>query len=130
MSGDKDDLITEALETFEGHERKKRKKLFLQLLLGEQRIISNEIWNVYKGSDMGLLHSGDLAAFAYQSRVERGWAAWPLMKEAHGIFKILRFRDDSLVLVSEKETSYRYGRDMINRAGYFIATCEKQLRQH
>ena len=77
MSGNKDDLIADALETFEGDESRLMKE-GLYLLLGEQWIMSNEfpdqIWKVCKGSGMGLLHSGDVADLAYYNRAQRGWA--------------------------------------------------------
>ena len=60
MSGNKDDLIAGALETFEGDEKRLLKEV-MYLLLGEQWIMSHEflhqIWKVRKGSGMGLLHS-------------------------------------------------------------------------
>ena len=64
MGGNKDDLIANALERFEGVEGKLMKEAW-HLLLGKQWIMSNEfrdqIWKVCKGSGMGLLHSGDMA---------------------------------------------------------------------
>ena len=54
MSGDKDDLFMDALETFERNEKKLMRET-LRLLLWEQ--FSNEIWKLRNGSGMGLLHS-------------------------------------------------------------------------
>ena len=128
MSGNKDDLITDALATFEGDEKQLMKEA-LYLLLEEQWIMSNmfpdRIWKVCKGSGMGLLHSGDLADLAYYNRAERDWASCPAIMETYGIVKIWRFRDDILVLASERLKTHTYGRGMINKAGYFITKCEK-----
>ena len=74
---------------------------------------------------MGLLHSGDVADLAYYNRAERGWAACPVIKEMCGIVKIWRFRDEVLVLASERLKSHTNGRSMINRAGYFTTKCKK-----
>ena len=67
MSGNKDDLLADALETFEGDEKRLLKEA-MYLLLGEQWITSNEfpdrIWKVRRGSGMGLLCSGDVADLA------------------------------------------------------------------
>ena len=69
VSGNKDDLIADALETFDGDEKEAVEGEALYLLLGEQWIMSNEfpdqIWKVRKGSGMGLPHSGDVADLAY-----------------------------------------------------------------
>ena len=77
MSGNKDDLIAEALETFEGDEKRLLKEV-MYLLLGEQWIMSSEvpdqIWQVCRGSGVGLSHSGDVAHLAYNNRAERVWA--------------------------------------------------------
>ena len=45
--------------------------------------------------------------------------------EAKGIVKIWMFRDDILVLASERLKTHAYGRGMINRASFFITICEK-----
>ena len=45
--------------------------------------------------------------------------------DAYGIVKICRFRDDVLVLASERLKSHDYGRGMINRTFYFTTKCEK-----
>ena len=49
VSGNKDDVVADALETFEGDEKRLLKEV-MYLLLGEQRIMSNEfrdqIWRV------------------------------------------------------------------------------------
>ena len=128
MSGNKDDLIADALERFEGVDGKLMKEA-LHLLLEEQWIMSNEfpeqIWKVCKESGMGLLHSGDLADLAYYHRAERGWAACSVIMEAYGIVKIWMLRDDILVLAWERLKTHAYGRGMINRAGFFITICEK-----
>ena len=39
--------------------------------------------------------------------------------------KICRFRDDVLVLASERVQSHAYGRGMIVRTGYFITNYDK-----
>ena len=55
MSGNEGDLVAEALETFEGDEKRLSKEA-LFLLLGKQWVMSNEfpnqIWKVSKGSGM------------------------------------------------------------------------------
>ena len=48
-----------------------------------------------------------------------------VIMEAYGIVKIWRFRDDILVLASERLKTHAHGRGMINRASYFITKCEK-----
>ena len=85
----------------------------------------DRIWKVCKGSGMGLLHSGDLADLAYYNRAERNWATCPVTMKMYGIAKIWSFRDDILVLASERLKTHTYGRGMINRAGYFVTKCEK-----
>ena len=101
----------------------------MYLLLGDQWIMSNEvpdlIWQVCRGSGMGLLHPGDLADVAYYNGAEGGWAACPAIMEMCGIVKIWRFREDVLVLASERLKSHTYERGMINRAGCFITKCVK-----
>ena len=62
----------------------------------------DQIWKVRKRSGMGLLHSRDVADLANYNRAERGWAACPVILESYGIVKIWRFRDDVLVLASER----------------------------
>ena len=85
----------------------------------------DQIWKVCEGSGMGLLHSGDVADLAYYNRADRGWAACPVIMGAYGIVKIWRSRDDVLLLASERLKSLAYGPGVINRAGHFIAKCEK-----
>ena len=85
----------------------------------------DQIWKVCKGRCMGLLHAGDVADLAYYNGAERVWAACSVIMEAYGIMNIWRFRDDILVLASERFKTHAYGRGMINRAGYFITQCEK-----
>ena len=55
----------------------------------------------------------------------RGWAACPVIQEMCGIVKIWRFRDEVLVLASERLKSHTDGRSMINREGYFTTKCKK-----
>ena len=86
----------------------------------------DQIWKVRKRSGMGLLHSRDVADLANYNRAERGWAACLVILESYGIVKIGRFRDDVLVLASERLKSETYGRGMINRAGYFITKKRKE----
>ena len=47
--------------------------------------------------------------------------------DAYGIVKICRFRDDVLVLASERLKSHAYGRGMINRTFYFITNARKSV---
>ena len=51
------------------------------------------------------------------------WAACPVVMDAYGIVKIWSFRDDILVLASERFTSNANGRGLIQRASYFITKC-------
>ena len=87
--------------------------------------VPDQIWKVCKGSGMGRLHSGDGADLTYNNRAEWGWAACPVIMEMCGIVKIWRFRDDVLVLASERLKSHTFGQGMIDRAGYFITKCKK-----
>ena len=96
-----------------------RKKLCMD---NAQRVL-DQIWKVYEGFGMVLLHSESVADLVYNNGVELVWAACKVVMDAYGIVKIWRFRDDILVLASERFTSNANGRGLIQRASYFITKC-------
>ena len=105
----------------------------LWFLLGNQYITSAQIpgkvFEVRRGTGMGLKHSGSIADAAFYSRVERTFALSPVMQAHYLIDLYLRFKDDILVLCRSRAAAEAFLRGLRERAGYFALTMESLSAQ-
>eukprot|EP00973_Karenia_brevis_P006469 880771-Karenia_brevis.AAC.1 len=85
----------------------------------------HHVYQVVKGTGMGLPHSGEVSDAALYARMERG-----LLNEStyqiHGILHYFRFKDDILLICSQRGAPGTQGffQIMKQRAGYYKLTCD------
>ena len=121
MSGSADDLVRDSTCLLPHHKRELCADI-LYLLLASQWISTglghhkNVVWNVTQGSGMGLPHSGDVADLALLARAECTHVVNPAVMQDHGIIASMRFRDDILILASNKTGTAKFIHEMKNYA--------------
>eukprot|EP00974_Lingulodinium_polyedra_P121785 11180267-Lingulodinium_polyedra.AAC.1 len=135
MSGNSEILAEAAAEIF-NDENKKRKALYTEIakfLVLRQTVRSEFLpereWKVLCGSGMGLPHSADLCDSALYIIAEKNFAAKENIQRAYKIKLFVRFRDDVLIIGSDKallkEFYWKY-RELA--AKIFDMACEQMSR--
>jgi hypothetical protein len=117
MSGTPSELtkpILESLPTTTGEQRTYNTLLsnVLDFLLENQYICSpfskDKVYQVIKGTGMGLFHSGDLADTALYFLSESKWACNPDIQIGHGIDAFYRFKDDIFCIVDSSTQKWEH----------------------
>ncbi|CAE7466663.1 unnamed protein product [Symbiodinium sp. CCMP2592] len=90
----------------------------------ESRELPERIWRVTKGTGMGLPHSGEVADSAFAALAEDPWAVKRTIQAHHGIDGYWRFRDDILILGSNRQRAKEFFWELRKLAAFFKVQCE------
>ena len=90
----------------------------------ESRELPERVWRVTKGTGMGLPHSGEVADSAFAALAEDPWATKHAIQVYHGIDGYWRFRDDILILGSDRQRAKEFFWELRKLATFFKLQCE------
>ena len=125
MSGKTDELLFDATALFENYNEKKIIEESLQCLLSSQWVTSPSpnhchlAWAVTCGTGMGLTHSGDVADISFLARCEADFAADRQTLEKFALLAYWRFKDDIILLATNRPLLRQYIAEFRSRARYF-----------
>lgn len=108
-------------------------EILLRCLLQSQRIVAPDcvdMWAVQHGSGMGMLMSGDVSDAAFFSRVETQTIVHQRCRQALGILRYSRYKDDIVFVVDH---GYRLAKikELFNRrSGYYKLEWGEPSRVH
>ena len=102
--------------------------LSCQFVTSKQQELQGRVWQVQQGTGMGLKHSGETADAALAVKSEINYACKRAVMEAHNILAFFRFRDDVLLIASDKNNrslTRKYVKRYIELSDYFRVLCEE-----
>ena len=91
----------------------------------EAEPVADKLYQVIRGSGMGLVHSGFITDLSLANLAEVNWAASRAVRGQHGIKGGWRFRDDSLWVCTDKTLADRFFDEYARRSTYFVLKIEE-----
>ena len=125
MSGDACDLVNTSLPLVPEPLASAYEEVLYALLhfqLVESSEFPDECWRVVRGTGMGLPHSGDVVDACFAVLVEHPWATRLEVQQEHQIQAYWRFKDDILILGTNKQLAERFVKRICTLAGFFKVT--------
>ena len=131
LSGDPMSIINDALMAFTGARRLVMKDA-LTFVLQNQFVTTPEfpdkVWRCRVGTGMGLQHSGDLCDLTFYMKAEK-WFMEDNVLEDFGVLLYQRYRDDIIIVYTDRSGIYDFVRELKRRAGYFRLKVEAVSKQ-
>ena len=122
MSGTADDIGSLASQIIPDGPRRRVYENALMWVLTNQFITSKAIddpdmvFQVTRGSGMGLQPSGPVTDAAFYSLAEENWACCPTVAQAYGIRAYVRFKDDIFVVASDRKLTRTWYQQLVKRS--------------